>query len=269
MKKGIIAGAGVALVIIVAIFVRQQKAKDQEAVVVTPDPIEVSSGEQTQEPAVLPESEPPESSNQEAALGTSEEDHDTPLATTLEESDEVLRRLFGGAFWEELLARDHLIRKVVAAVDLVARNKNPARLFFFMKLGGGFHYEELDGVFYLSPKNYQRYTGLVHAISQVDHEQVVKSYNRLIPLFELAYAELGNPDHRWSEELDRVLQDLVSLEVPDHKLQVLGRKGVYIFAESNIESLPPIHKFFIRMGPKNALTIQKKLRLILRELNSK
>lgn len=167
---------------------------------------------------------------------------------------------------EKVLNRKNLIRKLVTAVDLVGREKSPWKLFNFLRVDGHLVVEERGGKLFLSPKNYQRYDVFVETVADMNPVLLAESYRRLQPLLTEAFDELGNEDLDWPDRLTTVLDNLNELEVDRGDIELLGREGVYIFADSRLESLPPVHKLLIRMGPEHTRVLREKLDAIRQKM---
>ncbi len=207
-----------------------------------------------------------------------------PPLPPLSESDELVRETLGGltatgdesngprneaaSLAREVLDRKDLIRKLVTAVDLMGRGKNPYKLFNFLSPDGSLEVEERDGKLYLSPKNYERYDAFVEAIATVEPGLLASGYHRLQPLFSEAFDELGNEGVTWSDRLEEVLEEWNEFDEAQGEIELLGREGVYIFADPRLESLDPVHKLLIRMGPEHTRTLRRKLAAIRQEMDT-
>ena len=185
-------------------------------------------------------------------------DENRPLPD-LEESDDMLRQTFAAEdpYSRSLLERDHIIRKLVAAVDLVWSKKNPARHFGFWSLAAAYKTETHEGKTLASPLNYQRYDLPVQSLEKLDLALLGKTYRRLKPLFEAAFDELGNEHARWENRALEVADQLTGYQVPSEPVEVIGQDRIYIYADPKLEALPPAHKLLLRMGPAHAERVQK------------
>jgi len=179
----------------------------------------------------------------------------------LNESDSYLVEEYKekAPFIDEALKGEHLIRKTVAAVDLIRRGENPSSQMGHLKPKGSFEVERRNGKVYVSPKNYARYEPAIKALESLGAEKLVQGYEFLLPLFREAYDELGNERTNWEERALETLDLLLAMEIPEGDMELLDAGGIYIFAEDAYEKLPPAQKILIRMGPENATRVQARL----------
>jgi len=187
---------------------------------------------------------------------------------TLEASDVVLRTVAMHlskhprlAAW---LAPDNLIRRFVASVDNVARGESPRPHLLFLDPGEGFGVEERGGEIRISAASFHRYDRMVAVFDSLDPVTTAHLYRRLEPLLDEAYAELGYPGARFSDALSQAIDRILAMPVPeDGDIAVERRITTYKFADPEVESLEPLAKHLLRMGPANLRKIQSKL-LVLR-----
>jgi hypothetical protein len=220
----------------------------------------------------------PIGSDEETAVATDSGDDPTgnndseataaPPVESLTESDAYLRGSYSGsdAYVDKLLQRKNIIRDAVTGIDLIRRDKNPGRKWFFLQPEGELIVEERDGGTYLSSENYRRYQPMADAIEKADTSLVVGAYRLMLPLVRDAYAELGNDDMGWEDALKKALDELIAVRIPEGDIELVGKEGVYIYADDALENLTPASKALIRMGPENAARVQTKLKEMRRAL---
>lgn len=202
-------------------------------------------------PAPAPSPTPPPPSFEVPALGA---------------SDEIVRGLVGEVSKHpeilEFLTTDRLIRRFVAAVANVAHGQSPRPHVGFLAPEESFEIEKArDGRVVIAEESYERYDLLVDAFTSLDNEGAARLYHDLSPLFEEAYAELGNPD-TFEEALSKAINRLLAVPVPDGEIEVFRAIRTYRFADPELEDLTPAEKHLLRMGPENAEEVQAKLLLI-------
>ena len=93
----------------------------------------------------------------------------------------------------ELAGSGDYIRKVVATVDNLPRNRASARLWPVPPTPGRFAVRQEGDRTYLSTENFERYSRFVGLATSVDTEKLVALYVRYYPLFQQAYEGLGYP----------------------------------------------------------------------------
>lgn len=182
----------------------------------------------------------------------------------LEQSDEqaleALAGLFGPQSLAELFQPKDLIRRIVATVDNLPRERVAGRLMAIRPVPGHFAAAGVEGGRSLSAENYARYTPWVHAAQAVDAKALATVYAHFYPLFQQAYVELGYPDGYFNDRLVKVIDDLLATPTPAQPVRLTQPSVLFHYADPELESLSAGQKMLIRMGPDNAAIVKDKLR---------
>ncbi|KPK87140.1 MAG: hypothetical protein AMJ94_17465, partial [Deltaproteobacteria bacterium SM23_61] len=116
----------------------------------------------------------------------------------IDQSDDFVKQTIKGlsphgkiADWMKI---KNLIRVITAAVDNIARGESPRAHLGFLFYGQVFSVGEKGGKLYLHPKSYGRYDLLADAFVSLNTGRTVQAYQKLKPLFQEAYRELGYPE---------------------------------------------------------------------------
>jgi len=180
----------------------------------------------------------------------------------LDEGDEFVRALVEGLSSHPQLAAwlvdKGLVRSFVVAVDNVARGQNPRTHVRFLEPEGRFAVDEVGARAVISDESLRRYDLFTAVVTSLDTTGTVRLYRDLAPLFEDAYAELGNPD-TFENALGAAIDRLIAVEVPAGQIEVVERIDSWAFADPALERLGPVEKQLIRLGPDNAREVQAKL----------
>jgi Protein of unknown function (DUF3014) len=209
-------------------------------------------------------------------------DADAVTLPPLDDSDSVVRELVGKlsshprvAAW---LATDGLIRNFTAVVVNISEGKTPAAHLQAVRPSPGFRVVEQDGDLLIDPRSYERYDRLADAVASIDTAGSARLYATLKPRIEEAHRDLGTPDGSFDRTLTRAIVSLLNTPVPapstrfarsgqaESSLPIEPRGIVYGYADPKLESLTAAQKHLLRMGPRNARLIQRKLREIALEL---
>lgn len=216
-----------------------------------PPPEPTRMAEPAAEP-VMPELPPPPPEPEEAV--------DLPV---LEESDGLVRKLVGTltshvelAHW---LANKDLIRTFVVAVDNIAEGLSPAKHLPFLKPSEAFKAVYDSGAFYVDPKSCERYTLVTEVFTSINTRSAARTYRTLKPLIQEAYVEMGYPDRDFDQKLAKAIDHLLLTPVPDGYVELDGETVAYKYIDPKLENLTPAQKQFLRMGPRNARKVQRKL----------
>lgn len=196
-----------------------------------------------------------------------------PLGESDAAAKEALVALLGRDPVLRLLQVDDFVRRVVATVDNLARERATSRLWPVQPAPGRLLLvERADGPS-LADGNAERYTPFVKLVESLDTDRAVALYVRLYPLFQQAYEELGYPGRYFNDRLVEVID--VMLRTPEPVGPVLltlpeiqgpyasKRPWVrYRYADPALESLSAGQKMLLRMGPANAGRLKARLRAL-------
>lgn len=225
--------------------------------------------------APQPATPPPTPAPAPAAPPTHYPIEETPLAApakplpALDDSDaaaqEALAAVPGWSSLAGLLQLKPLIRRIVATVDNLPREKVSSRISVLRPAPGSFLSAGQGAALSISPDNYARYAVYAHAARAVDSKALVTAYVHFYPLFQEAYVALGYPGGYFNDRLVQAIDDL--LAAPTVSSPQLAQPNVlYTYADPELESRSAGQKMMMRMGPDNAAIVKNKLREIRAEL---
>jgi hypothetical protein len=187
---------------------------------------------------------------------------------SLDQSDDfvrqMLRNLSPHGKLGEWLRIKNIIRVFVAAVDNIANGKSPRPQLGFLSPGQAFPVNEKGDRIYLDPKGYERYDILTDAIVSFSALRTVQAYQKLKPLFQQAYRELGYPQKDFQATLIQAIKRILDVPIVEREilLQEEGKGLNYVFIDEDLENMSEVQKHLLRMGPKNTQKIQQKVREI-------
>lgn len=236
----------------------------------TPAPVSVIEPEIIPEPETepeqvvsLPESEIPEtvSSEPEPDTQITAEIQAEPLPQLDDSDNEVKNKLFQ-INWKPGLASlfitENMIRNFVVQVDNIVQGQLASGHDVVRPLSSSFNaIAQGDNLYLLDSTNFTRVDPYLQLLESVDASQLLPLYQRYKPLLEEAFAELGYPDTTFEQRLQQAISYL--LQAPEIEGPVyLERPSVmYIFADPELEALPAVYKFMIRIGPENQHRVKK------------
>jgi hypothetical protein len=254
-QKNIFIGVVVLLVILIgAGVVYWYYQRPQEA----PPPMEEPK---VKEPSPLPPS--PE------AKGEGEKEVPPQPSVTLpglNQSDEFARPILKNlsphgkiADWSRM---KNLIRVITATVDNIANGVSPRPHLGFLSPGQAFAINPKGERIYLDAKGYERYDIITDAFASLSATRTIQAYEKLKPIFQEAYRELGYPQKDFQKTLIQAIQRLLETPVVEREilLKEEGRGINYLFIDDSLEELNEAQKHLLRMGPRNTRKIQQKLR---------
>ena len=183
-------------------------------------------------------------------------------------AQEAIAGLAGAKSFMDLFYPGGIIRRVVATVDNLPREKLALRLMPVKPVAGKFVTAGEGESLAIGPDNSARYAPYVKLVEAADAKKLVAAYVRFYPLFQQAYKDLGYPKAYFNDRLVTVIDHLlVAPEVPG-VLKLTQPKVAYQFADPKLESLSAGQKIIVRMGGENAARMKAKLREIRAELVS-
>ncbi len=182
----------------------------------------------------------------------------------LDASDALVRELARGLSsnpsFVAWVATRGLIRTAVAVVENVAEGETPRPHLGFLAPKVGFRALPKGGRFLVDPRSYEEYDGFGDAVVSVDAAGCARAFRSLAPLLEAAHKELGHPEGGFPATLERALVALLQTPVLAGDVPVVHHVAIYEFADRKLEALTPAQKQFLRIGPRNVLKVQTKLR---------
>ena len=163
----------------------------------------------------------------------------------------------------EWVAQDHLLRRLAVFVDNAERGDMSRRQFEFAKPEGRFRVIEKDGKLYADPNNVRRFDPYLDRLESVDPATLAKLLGTLGPLIDDALEELGST-MRTSDALRAAIDRILEVPVQMEALELIQPKVLYEYADPDFESLPPLDKQLLRLGPMNLA----RLKIYLRQLRT-
>ena len=110
----------------------------------------------------------------------------------------------------------------------------------------------------------------MRVVQATDVKSLALVYERLYPLFQQSYEDLGYPGKYFNDRLVQVIDHLLQAPEVSGPIQLVQPKVMfYEYADPNLESRSAGQKLLIRMGPANERIIKAKLREFRAEIVKK
>lgn len=165
---------------------------------------------------------------------------------------------------------DELPRRVVTTVDNLGREHASPALWPVHPTPGRFTVDESGGEPVIAPDNAARYTPLVLLAETIDAAKAARLYQRMYPLLQQEYLQLGYPGREFHQRLMAVIAQLLATPEPEQapRVQLLEVKGPmpsvrpwvrYEYADPSLEQLSAGQKILLRTGLVNERRLKKKL----------
>lgn len=185
---------------------------------------------------------------------------DVPVATQL-------AALFGEDAVRQWLVPDAVVRRFVAAIDNLPRPNVSER---FRPLKGPTEPPVVtrrpskepgsEDTIQLAEANYRRYDAYIEVLRATDAAMIAATYQRLYPLFQQTYEDLGYPGQYFNDRLVGVIDHLIETPSLTRPVLLVQPNVMYEFADPALESLSAGQKLLLRMGPRHAAVVKAKLR---------
>jgi hypothetical protein len=182
---------------------------------------------------------------------------------TLASSDAIVRDLARGLSshprFVAWLASEDLVRRAVASVENIANGKSPRAHLGFLAPKEGFKVLEKRGDYVTDPASYERYNLVAGIFAALDSQGLVELYRQLKPLIDEAYREIAPPERRFELALQRAIDHLQAVPVPERELYLKEKVVTYVYIDERLEALSDAQRHLLRMGPNNVEVIKRKL----------
>lgn len=191
----------------------------------------------------------------------------------LDDSDADSQAALGGVLGQQTLVDlfqlKGIIRRIVATIDNLPRDRVSGRLLAVKPAPGHFIAAGTEGSRSISPDNYARYSAYVRVAQALDTQRLVAVYVHLYPLFQQAYVDLGYPDGYFNDRLVQVIDNLLAAPTPSAPVRLDQPNVLFVYADPELESRSAGQKMLMRMGPNNAAVVKDKLRQIRTEVTGR
>ena len=182
----------------------------------------------------------------------------------LTDSDQLVQDSFAGVLGRDPVARflvpQNIVRHIVVTADNLPRRKVAVELRPLRPTAGQTLTAAQGEVVTLGEANFARYTPLVRVAQSADVKALAVVYQRLYPLFQQAYEDLGYPDKYFNDRLVEVIDHLLEAPEVPAPIALVQPKVFYEYADASLEARSAGQKLLVRMGPANARIIKAKLK---------
>jgi hypothetical protein len=231
-------------------------------------PAETAAPAAAVQPAPPPAASQPAISNPMPAAAAGSE-----ALPALNDSDPMVQQSLSGVLGrptiESLLVPQNIVRHVVVTVDNLPRHKIAVELRPVKPTAGQTVVSTEGDLTVLSEANFDRYQTFTRAVQAVDVKSLAAAYQRLYPLFQQSYEDLGYPGKYFNDRLIEVIDHLLETPEVAPPIQLEQPRVFYTFADAGLEARSAGQKLLIRMGPANARIVKAKLREFRAEIAKK
>ncbi|WP_417761869.1 DUF3014 domain-containing protein [Shewanella sp.] len=180
--------------------------------------------------------------------------------------DKVVAMANGMAI-DSLLNNSDMVRQFVVFVDNIAQGQLARKTSPLKEPAQSFTVTDITNKTYLNPDSYHRYDMYADFLSGLNDEQLVATYQRMKPLLEQAFAELGYPDTNFNTRLQQAFKEILAAPVIDQPIELYSISVNYRFVDPKLETLPNAQKLMVRMGPDNTRKVKRVIRRLSEQLS--
>jgi len=183
--------------------------------------------------------------------------------------DAALGALISQKVFALFVNSEGLVRRIVATIDNLPREKVAVQLLPIKPLDSSFIIKRDNTRIFIAPENAERYASYVNVIQMLDAKQLALLYTHFYPLFQQTYQDLGYPKGYFNDRLVEVIDHLLNCPDISEPIALIQPHVYYQYADPKLESMSAGEKILLRMGKSNALKIKEKLREIRKEITVK
>jgi len=235
-----------------------------------------SSGHRAAEPVAVAPTPPPAPAAPEPQISHPIAGDSAAAAAALpalNDSDQVVHDSLAGVIGrhpvEQFLVPQNIVRHIVATVDNLPRRKVAVDLRPVKPTAGTSVISTQGDITTLGEANFARYTPLVKTIEATDMKSLAVVYERLYPLFQQSYEDLGYPGKYFNDRLVEVIDNLLQTPEVAGPIKLVQPKVFYEYADEDLEARSAGQKLLLRMGPANERAVKAKLREFRAEIVKK
>jgi len=221
-------------------------------------------------PAVAP---PPVSTEPQIAHALATDNAASAALPALNDSDPLVHDSLAGVLGrhpvEQFLVSQNIVRHLVATVDNLPRRKVATELRPVKPMPGQPATATQGELTTLSDANFERYAPVVRVVQATDVKALALVYERLYPLLQQSYEDLGYPGKYFNDRLVEVIDHLLQAPEVSAPIKLVQPRVFYEYADAGLESRSAGQKLLIRMGPANARAVKAKLREFRAEIVKK
>jgi hypothetical protein len=230
----------------------------EDAVIVEPVPIAPAP------PAPPAEETPPISLPEPAipAVIPTAEPAVEPLPSLFESDDAVRDALAAiplGTVGQQYLMPSNIIERSASLIYLTAQGDVPYKLVPIARPKAAFPIVDDGTQVVADPEGFARYDPITRWIESLDAVAIIDAFARFLPLFREAWGFYGEDPAYFDLAVIETLDTIIAtpeIDITDERL--IRKEAVWIYENPAIESLAPVQKQILRIGPSNASAVKQK-----------
>gem|GEM_PF-2678979 len=163
------------------------------------------------------------------------------------------------------LEQEDLISLLSEVLVTFSNGQVPRFVRLLLKPNGTFLTTELDEEYFIASANYARFDSLVEMLVAFDSDSVAKVMRTCEPLFSEALINLGSQES-FRGLLIELTKEVSTTPLLHSDIMLIRPNVLYVFKDPKLESLSPLQKQLLRIGPINIQKIQNYLDKLILDL---
>ncbi len=189
-----------------------------------------------------------------------------PPLPSLDDSDKLALEKASQLSWlpnytTALISKD-MLRNFVTFIDNLSKGNLATKFTPLKRPKQKFLVRESEQKLFLDETSYKRYTPYIDIINSLNIELALEHYQRLMPLIDEAYMELGYESGAFNQTLIDAIEMMLAAPVIRQPIELVAPSVMYKFKDQELEELPAAQKLMLRMGPDNTTQLRPKLQQI-------
>ena len=167
---------------------------------------------------------------------------------------------------DKLATSPHPIATTAALIDGASRGLILRKILPLSPPSAAFSVSGEGDLLYMAPNSYERYNSFAKTVASLDSNDIANGFHQLRELYEAAYDQLGLDTAEFDNAVIRTLDTVLATPELKEPIAVKRKSVVYVYVDPALESLPPLQKQLLRMGPENILLIKQFARAVRNRL---
>ena len=185
-----------------------------------------------------------------------------PLPSLFESDDAVRDALAAiplGTVGQQYLMPSSVIERSASLIYLTAQGDVPYKLVPIARPKAPFPIVDDGTRVVADPEGFSRYDPITRWIESLDTAAIIDAFARFLPLFREAWGFYGEDPAYFDVAVIETLDTIIAtpeIDITDERL--IRKEAVWIYENPVIETLAPVQKQILRMGPSNASAVKQK-----------
>ena len=182
---------------------------------------------------------------------------------SLSASDDAVRDALAeiplGTAGQQYLMPSNIIERSASLIYLTAQGDVPYKLLPIARPKAPFTIIDDGTQVVADPEGFARYDPITRWVESLDSAAIIDAFARFLPLFREAWGFYGEDPAYFDLAVIETLDTIIAtpeIDITDERL--IRKEAIWIYESPTIESLAPVQKQILRMGPSNAEVIKQK-----------